>query len=98
MTDEEKRRWLADLLNCRPEDVFIANIQALGELVDRIEKDVRTETRAAILADEERRVWCEAYLWTRLSGWKEPSALRRGDRALAAWREARAAWEARDER
>lgn len=64
----------------------------------RLFECIHAEARAAIFADEERRVWCEAYLWTRLSGWKEPSALRRGDRALAAWREARAAWGARDER
>lgn len=59
---------------------------------------IRLETRTAILADEERRVWCERYAAERYCGWASNTATDHADLYLAAWREARAAWETRDER
>lgn len=60
----------------------------------RLFECVAAASRAAILADEERRVWCEKY--AELSGRCRPSEQVEGaDAALATWREARAAWEAR---
>lgn len=71
----------------------------LRDELARLFECVRAETRAAILADEERRVWCEAYAEfcfsvSRLKSdaWTPEMA---AQYALTAWREARAAWEAR---
>lgn len=54
------------------------------------------DVRSAILNDEERRVWMEEFARSAREKLDLASLTNRADRALARWREARAAWEARD--
>ena len=62
----------------------------------RLFECVRAETRAAILADEERRVWMEEYMHA-IDGTNSAATARASaESMLEAWREARAAWEERD--
>lgn len=93
MTDEEKRDWLAGMFVTSADNIAANEIEALNTLIARIE----AETRAAILADEERRVWMERYANCH-ELWGYEAARVAADRFLDRWREARAAWEARDER
>jgi hypothetical protein len=58
---------------------------------------IRLETRAAVLAEEDRRVWCEAYATERNGGWSDDIATKWADGKLGLYREARAAWDARGE-
>lgn len=53
------------------------------------------ETRAAALAEEDRRVWCHGYVNGCKRGWDDIGAKDYANTVLTAWREARAAWEAR---
>lgn len=94
MTDEEKRQWIADFYECSRESVVQGEIDRLTALIARIAADVR----AAILADEERRVWCEEYMHALDGTDRAATAHASAERMLTAWREARAAWEARDGR
>ena len=63
--------------------------------LDALLDSVRAETRAAVLADEERRAWMERYAISH-ELWGSEAARVAADRFLDRWREARAAWEARD--
>lgn len=68
-----------------------------------LEQRIRAETRAAVLAEEERRVWCEGWVYHRMKYWLPVSSFPEGrtrehaDASLAAYREARADWDARKE-
>lgn len=88
--DEFTREWGSGY-SASTEAQFVA---ALDALLD----SVRTETRAALLADEERRVWCEEYAVSRFRFKSKSTAQTEANDKLTAWREARAAWEARDGR
>lgn len=70
------------------------NLPTFARDLDKILADVR----AAILADEERRVWMEEFARSGREKLDLASLTNRADRALARWREARAAWEERDDR
>lgn len=61
----------------------------------RLFECIHAEARAAILADEERRAWMERYADCH-ELWGAEAARVAADRFLDRWREARAAWEARD--
>lgn len=63
----------------------------------RLFECVAAASRAAVLADEERRVWMERYANCH-ELWGYEAARVAADRFLDRWREARAAWEARDGR
>lgn len=91
MTDDEKRQWIADFYECPPGSVVQGEIDKLTSLIARIE----AETRAAVLADEERRVWCDGYVAGQRDGWVGSGAIEYAEITLTVWREARAAWEAR---
>lgn len=54
-----------------------------------------SEARATVLAEEDRRVWCEAYM--RVNSVSDADRRDAGDRDLHYYREARAAWDARGE-
>lgn len=58
------------------------------------------KTRATVLAEEERRVWCETYADSLAIGFgsKVDPAKERADFALAAYREAQRAWEEQKEK
>ena len=64
----------------------------------RLFECVAAETRAAEVADEDRRVWCDGFVRQRMMSWRpvsrfpEAQAKEFADAVLAAWREARAAW------
>jgi hypothetical protein len=66
-----------------------------AQALDALIESVRAETRAAILADEGRRVWCHGYVNGCKRGWDDIGAKDYANTVLTAWREARAAWEAR---
>lgn len=85
MTDQEKREWLSDLFNCEPSRINSEDFARVVALIARIE----AETRAAVLAEEERRVWMEAYAC--YVGIVD-DATSYADAYLARWREARTAW------
>ncbi len=77
---------------------FLTNIEKLDDseatktLLDWADQ-ISIETRAAALAEEDRRVWCGLHF--RYEG-SSVGAKNFADRMLMRWREARAAWEARD--
>ena len=87
---------------------FLTNIENLDDseatkkLLDWANQ-ISIETRAAVLAEEERRVWCEGWVSHRMKYWLPVSSVPEGrtcehaDASLAAYREARAAWDARKE-
>lgn len=56
-----------------------------------------SEARATVLAEEDRRVWCEKYATERNGGWSDDIATKWADGKLGLYREARAAWDARGE-
>ena len=57
------------------------------------------ETRAAALAEEDRRVWCERHAhYTANSGMGSSGAVEYANAELNRYREARAAWDARKEK
>lgn len=91
MTDDEKRQWVADFYDCSTHEVAPREIRRLSDLIARIE----SETRAAVLAEEDRRVWCERYAHCH-ELWGREAAQVAADRFLERYREARAAWGARD--
>lgn len=80
---------------------FLTNIEKLDDseatktLLDWADQ-ISIETRAAALAEEDRRVWMELYIHEIYNARNESTAIAFADRRLTVWREARAAWEARD--
>ena len=85
----EARELVADIVGCPSDRVLLADLELALTFAGRI--------RAAILADEERRAWMERYADCH-ELWGAEAARVAADRFLDRWREARAAWEARDER
>ena len=59
---------------------------------------IRLEARGAVLSVEDRRVWCEDYARSLLLFQSPETAEASANGKLAAYREARAAWDARKEK
>lgn len=82
---------------------FLINIEKLDDseatktLLDWADQ-ISIETRAAALAEEDRRVWCERHAhYTANSGMGSSGAVEYANAELNRYREARAAWDARKE-
>lgn len=68
-----------------------AELEAFRRDLDALGDAIAAKTRAAVLAEEERRVWCERYTRERDGGWSEDIAAKWADASLTHYREARAA-------
>jgi hypothetical protein len=102
---QEAARWLVTGLLEHGRMVGEDHRELLRACRDRLQADedleqrVRAETRAAALAEEDRRVWCEAYAhYTANSGMGSSGAVEYANAELNRYREARAAWDARKEK
>lgn len=85
--EKEARSLTAEFLGCTVEDVDDDDVQPVLAFANRI--------LVAVLAEEDRRVWCEAYM--RVNSVSDADRRDAGDRDLHYYREARAAWDARGE-
>lgn len=87
--EKEARSLTAEFLGCTVEDVDDDDVQPVLAFANRI--------LVAVLAEEDRRVWCEKYATERNGGWSDDIATKWADGKLGLYREARAAWDARGE-
>mgnify|MGYP000963997523 CR=1 FL=1 len=89
--EKEARKLTAEFLGCTVKDVDDDEFQPVLAFAARV--------RAAVLTEEDRRVWCERYAhYTANSGMGSSGAVEYANAELNRYREARAVWDARGEK